>query len=269
MDEQADEHGRVVRVYDVRDLLVEIPDFDNAPPLRMLGDAEKPPAAAATTAPVGKVWEDVDKTGRQRIDELVGVLKASVSPGGWDKEDGNLVAVRERQFVVTATPAAQLQVANLFDGLRHRLDTQVTLEVRVLGFDDRAARSLKGDLRELVTGRRDSGRNGGEGGDGSGPRGQAFLTPQQVNDVMRATQAAQDSTFVTAPRVTLFNGQRAYVMVATQTAYVPGYAVVTSPAGETRYEPRVEVAHDGVVIDARVRRPTRRGRTSWSRSARS
>src|SRR5207247_3855425 len=40
-----------------------------------------------------------------------------------------------------------------------------------------------------------------------------YIDDFQVSAIIRATQAEQSSTTITAPRVTLFNGQRAYVLV--------------------------------------------------------
>src|SRR5690606_26071367 len=48
----------------------------------------------------------------------------------------------------------------------------------------------------------------------------SFLDDFQVNFLIRATQAAVNSTVLTAPRVTVFNGQQAYVVIAQQQAYV-------------------------------------------------
>ena len=47
-----------------------------------------------------------------------------------------------------------------------------------------------------------------------------FLDDIQVDFLVQATQAHSANRSLTAPRLTLFNGQRAYVVVATQQAYV-------------------------------------------------
>jgi general secretion pathway protein D len=49
-----------------------------------------------------------------------------------------------------------------------------------------------------------------------------FLDDMQVDFLISATQANQSTRTLTAPRLTLYNGQRAYVTVATQQAYVAG-----------------------------------------------
>ena len=46
-------------------------------------------------------------------------------------------------------------------------------------------------------------------------------------------------TIVTAPRVTLFNGQRAYVIVAEEKPYVSGIAVVRTADGASLFYQKV------------------------------
>jgi len=57
---------------------------------------------------------------------------------------------------------------------------------------------------------------------------------------------------ITAPRVTLFSGQRAYVNVSTQTPYVSGFTAIKREGGEMRYESKVDSASSGVMLDVRA-----------------
>ena len=63
-----------------------------------------------------------------------------------------------------------------------------------------------------------------------------------------ATQANQNTRTLTAPRLTLFNSQRAYVTVATQLAYVGGTEpeVVENVAA---FRPIVNVVSTGTTLD--------------------
>ena len=54
-----------------------------------------------------------------------------------------------------------------------------------------------------------------------------FLDDVQVDFLLQATQAHRATRTLTAPRVTIWNGQRAYVSVATQRAYISGYEAAT------------------------------------------
>jgi type II secretory pathway component GspD/PulD (secretin) len=47
----------------------------------------------------------------------------------------------------------------------------------------------------------------------------------------------------------LFNGQRAYVMVATSRSYTSDYSAVTTASGQPRYDPIVSVVQTGLLMD--------------------
>ena len=83
-------------------------------------------------------------------------------------------------------------------------------------------------------------------------RGRTLLDDRQVNLLLRATQAEQYSTIVTTPRVTLFNGQRAYVLVATEKAFVSDLKPVKGEGGKTAYDPELDTVSSGVLMDVRA-----------------
>ena len=58
--------------------------------------------------------------------------------------------------------------------------------------------------------------------------GGTFLDDIQVDFLVQATQANSSSRTLTAPRVTLFNGQRAYVTVTTNQAYIQSFQPITT-----------------------------------------
>jgi len=77
-----------------------------------------------------------------------------------------------------------------------------------------------------------------------------FLDDIQVDFLLAATQASQTSRAMTAPRLTLFNGQRAYVTVGTRTAYVSDISPVVS-GNVISFEPEVEDILTGAIMDVR------------------
>jgi general secretion pathway protein D len=81
--------------------------------------------------------------------------------------------------------------------------------------------------------------------------GGTFLDSFQVNFLLNATQASSTSTTLTAPRVTLFNGQRAYVLVATQRAYVSNLDAVVGN-NSSNFEPEVDIVESGVLLDVQA-----------------
>lgn len=75
-----------------------------------------------------------------------------------------------------------------------------------------------------------------------------FLDDIQVDLLIEATQADRRSVILTAPRLTFFNGQRSWVAVTTQTAYVSSLTPVTGDSAGA-FQPNIDVVSDGFVLD--------------------
>jgi len=75
-----------------------------------------------------------------------------------------------------------------------------------------------------------------------------FLDDIEVDFMIRATQAHSSTRSLTAPRLTLFNGQRAYVTVATQQAYISDLEPVVSD-NAVSFNPTVSFVPTGSVLD--------------------
>jgi general secretion pathway protein D len=78
-----------------------------------------------------------------------------------------------------------------------------------------------------------------------------YLDNFQVNFLLNATQASVHTSTVTAPRITLFNGQRAWVVVATQRAYVSNLTPITGN-GVVAFQPTIDVVDSGVLLDVQA-----------------
>ncbi|MCH8343329.1 MAG: hypothetical protein IH983_05020 [Planctomycetes bacterium] len=75
-----------------------------------------------------------------------------------------------------------------------------------------------------------------------------FLDDIQVDLLIEATQADKRSVVLTAPRLTFFNGQRAWVAVARQVAFVSALTALTGDAVGV-FLPIPGVVSEGVVLD--------------------
>jgi type II secretory pathway component GspD/PulD (secretin) len=78
-----------------------------------------------------------------------------------------------------------------------------------------------------------------------------FMDDFQVNFLLRATQANTQSTSVTAPRLTLFNGQRAYVSIGTDTSYVSDLEPQVGQ-GAVAFDVTVDTIQSGVLLDVQA-----------------
>jgi type II secretory pathway component GspD/PulD (secretin) len=211
----------VTRVYEIRDLITEHPDAPAA------GRAEAAPQP--TTQPQAKLVEQVQQ-----------LIQETVEPQAWRDAGGTIASMRELsgQLIVTATPEMQRSIATLLHQIREGRGVQVTVEMRFFTADP-------ADLDKAL---------GGKLLGTMGKSGQAtvwHLSDAQVQAVLREFQQQSNSTIVTAPRITLFNGQRGTINVSAETPYTAGYTVFKKDGGETRYEPTIDKVASGIFIDVR------------------
>jgi len=75
-----------------------------------------------------------------------------------------------------------------------------------------------------------------------------FLDDIQVDFLIDATQAHQSTRSLTAPRLALYNGQRAYITVATQQAYVSDIEPIVSD-NSVAFDPILSTVPTGTVLD--------------------
>jgi general secretion pathway protein D len=78
--------------------------------------------------------------------------------------------------------------------------------------------------------------------------GVQVLDDIQVDLLIEATQADKRTVVLTAPRLTFFNGQRAWIAVTTQTSYVSSLTAVTGDASGA-FQPNISILNDGFVLD--------------------
>ncbi len=125
-----------------------------------------------------------------------------------------------------------------FDGKAIKGTTPISIQNNSANF------TLPGSLQ--------TGVNGNLGADFSSPNlsttVNAFLDDFQASLLIRATQGNQNVTQLTAPRVTLFNGQQAFVLVSRQIAYVSDLTPVAGN-GAIGFDPTVDVINSGIVLD--------------------
>jgi hypothetical protein len=222
--------GPQTRAYDVRDLLVEVSDFDNAPRLG-LWRTNAPPTPA--TAPA--------RTLDGRMGELIRLVRTSVAADSWERRPLAITPLAG-QLVVTQTPEVHARIAELFRGLREARSVQVTVEARFVTADEAAIRRLPGALRARLA----------PGPSADAPADATPLTDEEVTALTDALRADAGTTWFTAPRVTLFSGQRAYVVVSRQRTYSAGVTATRGADGRVTFSPDRGVLEAGAVLDVRA-----------------
>ena len=225
------------------------------------------------------------------VDAITKLITDTVAPDSWRDVGGSVGSMRELsgQLIVTQTPENQRLLSNLLEQLRETRAIQVSIEARFLtvqrnfmedvgldvdfsfnnqgkvgthwspvsvnqnssSFTANPDTTLPGSLSSSFA-NQGSGSSSNTGAlNLSTGYGNAFLDDFQVSLLLRATQASQHSTLVTAPRITLFNGQRAYVLVATQRAYVSDLNPVVAN-NAVGFDPTIDVIESGVLLDVQA-----------------
>ncbi len=265
---------RVVRVYDIRDLLVQ-PDTNVAAPQLDLtsslqGGTSGQGGSGGTSGQGGgggglfgqqqQQTGPQPKTREEIVKEINETLTAIVDPTSWDAGGGS-GSVRELggNLIVNQSLDNQVAVWNLLQQLRESRAVQIAIEARLLLVDNSfmddfgfgwnlqlAPSRILGSLGATgITSQTTGSGTGttifnnpqttglpgtlvGQLGGGSSNNsmnlntsvGDLTLDGYQLNLLMRATQADRRVSTVTAPRVTLFNGQRGYIALLQQQNYV-------------------------------------------------
>jgi general secretion pathway protein D len=278
----------LTRVYDIRDLIIDVPDFTNAPDFSLQSTTEQGQGGRGgggggggrglfENADQNREEQDEGRTRQEMIDEITQLIRDTVAPESWREAGGNSGSLRELQgqLIVTQTPENQRQLVNLLEQLRETRAIQVTVEARFLTISRNFLEDIGVDA-DFVFNIRNNGRRtwspvainqdasfteapttGVPGSIASNldlvsapALGMAvtYLDDFQVNLLLRATQASRNSSIVTAPRVTLFNGQRAYVLVATQRAYISDLNAQVG-TGVGIFDPEISTVQSGVLLD--------------------
>lgn len=281
------------RTYDIRDLLVRIPDFP-VPSVSISGGGSGSSSSLFTGSGGNNGSENqVDR--EQLVEQITQLITDTIASDSWKANGGLIGAIQELggQLIVTQTPENQTSIARLLEQLRETRAIQVNVEARFLSvqrnfleeigvdfdfqfnvdydnaLDPNGANVTPGSQFSPVTVRQNSvsAGTGGFTGPASlvtgvstnlGPEAaagnyglqtgvSAFLDDFRASLFLRAVQLGQNATTLTAPRLTLFNGQQAYVQVQTQQYYVSDLNPVVG-TGSVGYDPTVEPVFSGVSL---------------------
>jgi general secretion pathway protein D len=221
-------------------------------------------SGATATATPGKVAKT-----DELVQEITNVIKRQVDPDSWIDNGGKhgSLTYLSGQLIVTASPENQTRVVSLLDKLREAAAIQVSIETRFLTIQRNFLEDIGIDLDFFFNINNPThfspivvqqgsfpftatpttptpGSIGSTAQPGIQVQG-SFLDDFQVNFLIRATQASINSTTLTAPRVTVFNGQQAFVLVAQQQAYVSDLEAVTGD-GVGLFNPIIDTVQTGV-----------------------
>jgi hypothetical protein len=146
---------------------------------------------------------------------MADLVRRTVTPDAWQRPGTAITFDGRFKMQVTAPPETQAGVAQLVAGMGY----QVTVETRVMTVRPEQARSLGIEV----------------------PDAGVILpvTAEQVTGLIRLAERDRDATTLTAPRMTLYNGQVSRLIVETRQAYVSDLTPVFAPGGASLVDPTV------------------------------
>lgn len=229
-----------------------------------------PPISSDSRTTVGHGAGVAARTGIQ-IEQLRKLLLDHIDRDSWIDNGGSVGSLQflNGQLIVTQTQENQTRIVSLLERLRQYRAIQVSVETRFLQIQRNFLNDIGLDLDfffNINSPNRFSpisvqsassvfpatpttpvpGSIGANAQPSITVQG-SFLDDFQVNFLIRATQASLNSTIVTAPRVTVFNGQQAWVVVSSEQAYVSDLEPVT---GENvgLFNPIIDIIPSGVTL---------------------
>jgi len=127
-------------VYDINDLLQEIPIFNDSPLTDLTQINQRTAAATLRDAP--RPWssdgdddddeESHDPERRSRVRTIMNLIQDTIAPDSWRDRGGSVGTINEinGQLVITQNSSAQRQIAALFGKLREQRAVQIAVEAR-------------------------------------------------------------------------------------------------------------------------------------------
>jgi len=227
-----------LRVYDVRDLLINLEDRE--------------PDLTTQSGRVAETEEQRTAVGGDtfdRVREIINLITSTIEPASWSANGGKgMIAAREGMLgdiVVTHKLGVHKGVEGLLAALRSSADLQITIEARFIRVSDNFLEAYGHNLNTLDLRGQDDAERGGIftaagdtfsntgatnalGGTASGLN----LTYQIfgglfIEGFLKAVQESDEAETVTAPKITLSNTQRGSIKVVTTESYISSYTIVS------------------------------------------
>ena len=257
---------QVIRVYDIRDMLVPANAGVKVPPINVNDIAEGRGG--------GFLNPDAQAGGQERqavVNMLMDTIKATVAPESWLDAGGTIGSIRELngQLIINQTVENQFAVYNLIQQMRETRSIQIGIESRMFLVPENFLAGLPADVRvrwdlKIATGEKATTQPtlgtaaGGVAGrapravppEDSAPGYQATIIDNwTLTMLVQASQADKQIETVTARRVTLRNGIGGSVGTEQQenivTSFVgPTVRPAASPAPSASVAPSAMVVTD-------------------------
>ena len=253
----------VSMIHDIADLTVTIKDFSGRDINNVLLRSDDSDFVRMGIEKTGEDTGELDRD--KRGAEWARFIRENVRPSTWAAENAvgqNTIAYRNGKLVVTHTPEVQEQIRELLSSFRKARAIQVAILARFVEISENFLQDLGVNWTGLGAGggigflKREDGspsvvgsvENDAEVGLGTAFLGTGgltmdigFLNDWAVNILVTAVRKQNRGNILTAPRVTCFNTQRAFLTVSTIRSYVRSY--------DSDGNPEIGQVNDGIILE--------------------
>ncbi|RMH25499.1 MAG: hypothetical protein D6692_11110 [Planctomycetota bacterium] len=126
----------VLEIYDIRDLLFLVPQFDNAPAFDLSTSLQQSGGGGGGgQSPFqGAQDDDEDIDPEARVQQIIDLIQANIDPDGWVDLGGSTSSITQLNgnFVITTTPRNHRAIIGLLSKLRAVRALQINVEARFL-----------------------------------------------------------------------------------------------------------------------------------------
>ena len=140
------------RTYDIRDLIIQIPDYENVPNFQLQSSSGRTASSgqgggggggsSSSSSGVfgggggggGNGNNQNQATKEELVEQITTLIRETIGIGTWKEDGGSLGSLRELsgQLIVTQTPEVHRQITGLLQKLREQRSIQVMVEARFL-----------------------------------------------------------------------------------------------------------------------------------------
>ncbi len=123
-------------IYDIRDLLIEIPDYQDAPDIDLQNVLQNTGGGGGGQSPFdGDTNDDDEERDRQdRIDQIIDIIQSNVDFEGWQDNGGDTGFIQELSgsLIIRNTPKNHREITGLLSQIRAQRAMQINVETRFL-----------------------------------------------------------------------------------------------------------------------------------------
>ncbi len=123
-------------IYDIRDLLIEIPDYQDAPDIDLQNVLQNTGGGGGGQSPFdGAQNDDDEERDRQdRIDQIIDIIQNNVDFEGWQDNGGDTGFIQELSgsLIIRNTPKNHRAITGLLSQIRAQRAMQINVETRFL-----------------------------------------------------------------------------------------------------------------------------------------